>query len=132
MAEQPELGQMMFGNPTGEYGTPNFVDALVFELLNQADRVYWNKMQRQWERYDDPKIEGMEFRAYYWGDDEDEANKPNLKFDFSPQEIRWYKHPGRGQTCSILWDEKQWVEWFEKAYDLICKADGPLFGEKDT
>ena len=125
MSDCPELGQMAFGNPTGSHGTDDFIDALVDHLLAEIDRVYWNVYQREWDRSDDPKFSGVEFRPYYWGDDETEAEKPNLKFDFSPQEIRWYKHPGRGQSCSILWDAKQWREWVNMAVEVIRKSDKP-------
>lgn len=62
-----ELGQMVFGNPWGEYECPHWVDALVRELLREIERVFWNKNQREWDRCEDPKIPGVEFRPYYWG-----------------------------------------------------------------
>lgn len=127
MSKELELGQMAFGNPTGDFGTDEFVDALVEYLLNEVERVFWNKYQKEWSRYDDPGLEGVESHPYYWGEDEERAAKPNLKFDFSPQEIRWYKHPGRGQSCTVWWDEREWAEWFEKALEVIRKNDKDSF-----
>lgn len=123
MSEKPELGQLMFGNPTGDYGTKPFADALVDGLLNEIGRVFWNVNQKEWDRFEDPKIPGLTYHPYYWGDDETESKKPNLAFDFSPQEIRWYKHPGRGQSCTLEWTPTEWADWYEKALNLICKAD---------
>jgi hypothetical protein len=61
MAADVELGQAVFGNPTGEYPCPAWVDALVREILRQIDRVYWNVHQREWDG-EDPQIPGIEYR----------------------------------------------------------------------
>ena len=127
MAREIEMGQAVFGNPTGDYGTPPFVDALVEGLLSEIDRVYWNVNHEQWNRHADPKIPGLEFRPYYWGDDETEADKPNLKFDFAEQEIRWYKHPGRGQSSSLEYTPAEWAEWYEQGLKIIGEADRDLY-----
>ena len=127
MSDQPELGQIMFGNPTGAYGTEEWVDALVEALLYDIERVYWNQQQEQWNRYEDIKMEGVEFRPYYWGDNEEEAAKPNLKFDFSEQAIRWYKHPGRGQSSELKFTPEEWIEWFNKGMAVIRGNDKDLF-----
>lgn len=121
-----ELGQLVFGNPMGNYETKNYQDALVLSLLDNMDRVFWNNHQRNWDRHESPAMTGVEFRSYYWGDKEDEANKPNLKFSFSDQEIRWYKHPGRGMTASLAWSADEWAQWYEKAYELINSNDTEL------
>jgi hypothetical protein len=122
-----ELGQMIFGNPTGNFGTQNYQDALVLSLLEEIERVFWNRYQEEWNRYDDPKLVGVEFRPYYWGDNEEEAAKPNLKFATSPQEIRWYKHPGRSMSVTIDWTPDEWVKWYEDAYQLILANDTSHF-----
>ena len=119
MSNNLELGQMAFGNPTGDYGTPEFVDALVDYLLNEIERVYWNKYQQEWNREDDPMLKGVIYNSYYWGDDEKEANKPNLAFQGLKQEIRCYKHFGRGQSSSLKYTEKSWRGWFDKAVGII-------------
>jgi hypothetical protein len=80
-----ELGQLAFGNPTGEYDMPTYATALVEFLKEEIERVYWNKNQEEWDG-GDPKIPGIQWNPYYWGDDEAEKEKPNLKFDFSKQE----------------------------------------------
>ena len=127
MSREPELGQIVFGNPTGEYGTDDYVDALIDALLNEIERVYWNENQEEWNRADDPKMKGVDFRPYCWNEESEEAEKPNLKFDFSPQEIRWYKYPRRGQNCTIEWDEKEWREWFDEGMKVIRKNEKDLF-----
>ena len=124
MSDKPELGQMLFGNPTGSYGMPEYADALVRALLHEISRVYWNRNQKSWDDHADPAICGVEFRPYWWGDDEaPEATKPNLKFDHSEQEVRWYKRPGRGTSCTIEWGPLAWTEWFGAALKTIRAAD---------
>lgn len=99
-----------------------FVDAFIDSLLQEISIAYWNINQENWDPLDDPKIKGIEYRPFYWGDDQEEIDKPNLKFDFSSQEIKWYKYPGRGQTSLIDFTEHEWIEWYEEAYKLISRA----------
>jgi hypothetical protein len=126
MSNEPELGQIMFGNPTGDYGTTEYVDSLIDYLLNEIERIYWNENQSEWNRHDNPDFKGIEFRPYIWDEESEEAKKPNLKFDFSSQEIRWYKHPGRGQSCSEKWSERKWREWFDEALKVIRSNEKDL------
>ena len=119
MSKEPELGQLAFGNPTGGYGTPEFADALISYLLEEIKRIYWNKKQEELECLSNCDLKSIELREYYWGDDKTEAVKPNLKFEGLEQEIRWYKYPGRGQSCKIEMTEKEWKEWFENALKII-------------
>lgn len=114
-----ELGQIVFGNPVGKFETYNYQDALILSLISEMETVYWNKNQKEWDRYSDPGFVGITFRPYYWGDNEEEAAKPNLTVAFSEQEIRWYKHPGRSMTVTLDWTPEQWADWYEKSYQLI-------------
>ena len=203
----PEMGQAVFGNSWCEYRTPMFVDALLDYILKDIERVFWNINQREWDRYEDPRIPGIVFNPYYWGGCEcgyeeaeaewDANNRHNLdcyqieygelrgkygsslnipaaeegalcskhgipyndgagsavhctcdykqrweefckhndhqpdcpviqpNFKFGGVEIRWYKHPGRGQTCNVDWDEKQWRLWLDSCMESIrsCKDE---------
>jgi len=65
---EPELGQAVFGNPSGEYKCPEFVDALLNYLCQEISRVYWNVNQKEWDEYENPRIPNIEYRPYYWGD----------------------------------------------------------------
>ena len=120
---QPELGQMIFGNPTGDYDCPDYVITLLEGLLGEIERVYWNRGQEAWERFHDPKIPGITFRPYYWGDDETEASLPNFVVEGVNAEIRWYKHPHRGVSATVNWDPDQWVVWFDVAMKLITEHE---------
>lgn len=118
-----ELGQLIHGNPAGDYEMKEWQTALVMYLLDEIDRVYWNREQREWLR-DQIDWTGLHFRPYYWGDDETEAQKPNLVFDTTvEQEIRWYKHPGRGMTAQYHLTPEGWIAWFTDALTIIRSHD---------
>lgn len=99
----PELGQAAFGNPTGEYDCPEYVDAFVAALINEIHRVFWNREQRKWDEYEDPKIPGIEFRPYSWSDcdcgyeqlewaweDENLPDLPEGRYTYPPEiEEKW-------------------------------------------
>ena len=127
----PELGQMCFGNPTGEYEMPEYTVALFFGLWREIGRVYWNRNQEEFSNYgsDDPEIPGIVVNAYWWGaDDTPESARPN--FTFGDVEIRWYKYPGRGMSCNVDWEPRQWVEWFDACLEKIQGSDTDIGKQK--
>jgi hypothetical protein len=118
---EPEIGQACFGNAYGEFDAGDLGDACVTLILYEIERVFWNTRQKQWDRFDDPGIEGIEYHSYYWGDDEEEAAKPNLAgFGL---EVRWYKHPGRGMTTNIEIEANGWSDWLDAMLTAIRAAD---------
>lgn len=118
----PELGQMVYGNPTGAHKMPYYAESLVLHVLDQIERVYWNQQQCDWDRFDDPEISGITFRPYWWGeDDAPEAALPN--FVCEGVEIRWYKHPGRGMSCDREMTPAEWCGWFDRCMDYVRKHE---------
>lgn len=85
------------------------VRAMLDYIRKELNRHYWNDNnvemaspfdntgESYWNNY-------MTVRAYYWGDDEKEAKKPN--FETGHMRIYWYKHSNRGLEI-----------YFEKGYD---------------
>lgn len=120
---EPELGQLCFGNPCGAYDAGDIGRACLEYVLSEVERVYWNRNQRQWDYYVDPGLPGIAFRPYYWGDIEEEAEKPNLTVDGSDIEIRWYKHPCRGTTTQRPVTPDEWPAWLSKALELVRATD---------
>lgn len=116
-----ELGQMCFGNPTGQHEMLPYQDALVRDVLREVERVFWNLNQRQFDLASGDTLPGLELRPYYWGTDEDKQALSNLKI--GEQEIRWYKHPMRGSTCTLEWGPEQWVRWFDFAMAFIQRIE---------
>jgi hypothetical protein len=119
----PELGQLLFGCPTGRYDVPDYGVALIEWCMKEIERVYWNRNQREWDRYTDPQIPGIIYRPYYWGDDEVEMELPNFQLEGNQFEIRWYKHCWRGVSCNINYTPGQWVEWFDEVIKRIQRYD---------
>lgn len=71
------------------------IEAVLTRIKDEMKRLHWNKYQttidtpfcNTGEHYKDNMFEVW---AYYWGDDEDLAQRPNFKYgDF---ECTWYKH----------------------------------------
>ena len=117
---EPEIGQAVYGNPWGEFKASLQVEAFLAYILVEIERVFWNKNQKEWDRYEDPKIPNIEYRPYYWGEDEEMA-KPNFKFE--DVEIRWYKYPGRGMSVNKEMTDKEWHQWRYRCIDTIRKAN---------
>lgn len=65
---QPEVGQMLFGCKTGSHAVDELGEAAIQHVLREIDRVFWNVNQRQWDREEDPRIPGVAYRRYYWGE----------------------------------------------------------------
>lgn len=120
---EPELGQALFGCPTGHFDVPDYGCALLEWLMKEIGRVFWNREQEEWDRYVDPRIDGIEYRPYYWGEDEAIAALPNFKLTGEPFEIRWYKHSWRGLSCTHNLTPAQWVEWFNRGLALVHTVD---------
>jgi hypothetical protein len=116
-----ELGQMIFGNPFGEFECPEYVEAMVAYIFDEIERVYWNKNQKEWDRDTDPEFKGIKIREYYWGEDEKEAAKPN--FTFKDVELRWYKHFGRSMTLNVSKDIGEWIIWFDDCLKCVRKNE---------
>ena len=110
---------------THRYECDDFIEALMFGLRRELERCYWNWNQEQLDERKDWELVGLdlgfEYRRYYWGDEEDEAGRPNFKF--GSVVINWYKHVGRGMSTNVDWNEKQWREWFDEAMKAIRLYD---------
>jgi hypothetical protein len=141
-----EMGQMMHGDTTEAYAVPNYVAALVIDLLSEYSRVYANHFQQVcplmvggFYRPDTPGtegehllIDGLAVRSYWWGDPyahthegvkplDGEQEKPNLEFD--GVRIYWYKHAGRGMSTNVSWTPEQWAAWYDDVLTAIQAAD---------
>ena len=73
--------------------------AVLDKIRKEMNRLYWNKYQKEMRSPFDNTGEQYSndvftVRAYYWGDDETEEEKPN--FEWGPIRIFWYKYCGRG------------------------------------
>ncbi len=88
---EPEIGQAVFGNPTSEFKFSSMPDYWVIQHMLLLIEHYAGVGF---------KNDVFEINPYYWGDDDEEAEKPNFKHYNSGLEIRWYKYIGRGMSCN--------------------------------
>lgn len=124
---KPELGQAMFGNKWQPYEMPEYAVALFLYIIKEIKRVYWNKNQEEWDMNSDPKLCGIEWGPYWWGDEEaPEALLPNFKY--GKLEISWYKHPGRGMSCNQNLQESGWITFFNEIIKDLHREDSKHCG----
>ena len=73
--------------------------SVLLKINHELSRCYWNSHHKEMDspfentgnRY---KNDTFEVNAYYWGDDEEEQQKPNFKY--KDLECFWYKYAVRG------------------------------------
>lgn len=99
---EPELGQMLFGQPSKEFYCPEILDAALEFIRHDLQRILWNLRQ---EASDPFSNSGASFRcdiftvfAYSWND---QVPQPwNFKHQPTGLEVSWYKYCGRGMSIN--------------------------------
>jgi hypothetical protein len=115
----PELGQMLFGQPTESCGVPEFAASMFVGILNQWKRIWWNIHQKPWD-YCNGDLGNVHYRRYIYPDDDASDSGPNFWMDGEDElHIRWYKHPGRGMSCNKKWEPAQWVAWHDRVMQAL-------------
>ena len=137
-----ELGQMLFGNPTQEYPVPrekwieNPYYELCFEILKIQHPYEINdngspksEVELKWEAEEKEKYHSQFYgstdvydfsndfftiRSYYWGEDEEEMDKPNFEVPSENFRLSWYKYPFRGSYSSEKLNPKRWNDLIQK------------------
>jgi hypothetical protein len=62
-----------------KYECPDYVEALLFAIKNELERVYWNWHQERLEDREDwqfLELEGFQYRRYFWGECDCGAESP--------------------------------------------------------
>ena len=119
----PELGQFAFGSQAWQsYEMPEYAEALLNYIFDEIERVYWNINQKQWERYQDPKLKQIKIRPYWWGDENSKMAKL-ANFEYNGVGVSWYKYPGRGMSVDVKWKPTEWVYWFDGCMEHLRKLD---------
>lgn len=123
---QPSLGQMVFGNRWGDHELSLIGHAAFFYLMDQIAMAVWNRDQQEWERREDPEIEGVTWRPHWWDDCNCKdatcrACLPN--FECCGVALRWYKYPMRGMSADRQISPDEWARWLGEALEVVRKAD---------
>lgn len=100
-AFQPELGQMVFGQPTQQLDAPEILEAVFDRIARELDRVMWNRDQQE---YENPfsntgnrfECDTFKVHAYDWGSDDQPWN-----FAWRDLRVSWYKWMGRGMSANM-------------------------------
>jgi hypothetical protein len=117
----PEIGQAMFGQPTGEFEVPDWVQSMFDGIMREVDRVYWNTRQQEFSDSLSVDFGKVHFRPYSWDDDNDAG--PNFWHDDNIQRIRWYKHPGRGMSAEVFYEVNAWIDWHDAVMAELRRID---------
>ena len=102
MSYEPEMGQMIFGQPWKEYQASALLIAALDAIDNELDRIMWNIHQ---VIYDSPfsntgnsfkELDMFQVEAYSW----DENYEQPWNFKWKDIEVSWYKHSRRGTSVN--------------------------------
>jgi hypothetical protein len=123
---EPELGQMIFGQPTQVYDCPEYIESLLRGISSELERVMWNNKKQYNSPMDNTgeqfKNDTFEVNAYSWNDEEEQP----YNFKYKDIEISWYKYLGRGMSINKPITEKQAVKMFDECIKSIRKMEKPL------
>lgn len=100
---EPEIGQMLFGQPHQRFEVPLYVEAALRAISAELDRVMWNLHGEEYE-YESPfantgnrfECDTFKVHAYDWNEDHHQA----WNFKWKDIEISWYKHYRRGASIN--------------------------------
>ena len=122
----PEIGQAVFGCPTGEYDFNSLTDAHVIEYMLRII-AYFATGDVTYASHpieDEFKNDVFEIRPYYWGDDDEEAELPNFKHYESGLEIRRYKYIGRGMSVNKPTCPRCFANIFADCLNSLAEKEG--------
>lgn len=120
---EPELGQMVFGQPYKTFPVSELTIAALSSINDELSRVMWNRDQRE---YSSPfgntgnsfKCDEFQVEAYSWGDDEQPYN-----FKWRDIEISWYKWFGRGTSANMKISPERTGEMLTACLSAVRKMD---------
>lgn len=58
-------------------------------------------------------------RSYYWGDDEEEMEKPNFEISSENFSLIWYKYPFRGSYATEKLTPQRWNDLIQKCMNSL-------------
>jgi len=114
---EPELGQMLNGQPYHRYECPEYIVALLqyleYEMENTYDEIDTGSPFRNTGNTFNNDI--FQVEAYSWNED-----IPQLwNFKYENIEISWYKHLGRGTTINREVTPEEAINMFDKCLESI-------------
>ena len=95
----PELGQLIFGQPSKKYECSNLMEAAFLLIEKELKIVLWNIHQKQLpspfgNNGTNFKYKDLEIESYIWNDDIEQ----HYNFKYKDIEVSWYKSMGRSMS----------------------------------
>lgn len=115
---QHSVIQAISGEQYLQYETEEFHFALLKGIMDEIERVYWNRNQIKWDEYNNPNIPNIIWNSYDWNQ---ESKAPN--FQYKDVCFNWYKYPGRGMSTNKNWSGSKWKIWFDDCIHNIQSFD---------
>lgn len=112
-----ELGNMMFGNSRGEFEIPRGWSRKFFKLTDACgcdSRGNYDFNDEFNSPYWGFENDTFRIEPYYWGDDEEIAERPNFLYKPENIKIDWYKHPFRDTWSNIQMNYYKFAEIINK------------------
>jgi hypothetical protein len=121
---EPELGQMIFGQPYKAFPVSDLTIAALSSINDELSRVMWNIEQKE---YSSPFLnsgggfECPEFKveAYSW----DDSYEQPYNFKWRDIEISWYKWFGRGASANMKISPERAGEMLTACLAAVRKLD---------
>ena len=120
--DPPEIMNMLFGNSFGEYRVSREWEDEWFDFLNRNGFNVRGFMLNQNLANERGGFENNVFMVlpYYWGDDEEEAMRPNFLHKDSGYEIRWYKYPFRDSYANMRISLEEFKDILKMCEESLC------------
>lgn len=121
---EPELGQMLFGQPSQELECPDYIDAALeflatlFDNKRLSDENPFRNTGWEWSN------EIFEVKAYSWNEDIEQK----YNFKYRDIEVSWYKYLGRGNSINREVSKQECWVMLKNCVESLC---GGMFDQPD-
>jgi len=115
-SNEPEMGQILFGQPRQEYECPDEIVTFL-RLLGNAVPCNNSPCDNTGERYENVVFE---LHAYSWDDDVPQR----YNFRWRDVEVSWYKYLGRGTTVNQILTSEYFAKMRDECLASVKQAAG--------
>lgn len=122
---EPELGQMVYGQPWQRYQCPEWMLAFLNYIADELSRVMENIAQES--MYETPfdnygsrfECDTFAVEAYSW----DEDTEQPWNFKWGDVEVSWYKYLGRGTSINQELTPERGIEMLDDCLAAIRRYE---------
>ena len=118
-----EMGTLIFGHSRGEYEISRNWETFFCKSLDKMGLDNYGLVEGENNPYENNRggitTDLFEINPYYWGEDEDEAEKPNFIYYPTGYELRWYKYPLRDSYANKDLSFMEFADMIEKCVRYI-------------